>query len=343
MSLEKTLKEINEKFGAGAIVRGANARGLKLNRIKSGSLSVDVATGGGWAQGKINEIYGPYSGGKSYLSQLTLSQIQKDFPTATNAWIDFEGAFDDDWAKKIGVNTDDLLLSAPEYMEDGLEIATQLIKSGDVFSIFIDSLAAACPKKEYEDTMEDFHVGLRARLGNQFVRKSKPKTDLTSDELDLGQTTLFIINQTYTNIGGYGDPEVTPGGQQVRFGAMLRLKIRRGDLVNAKDGSIIMQESKFTVTKNKTYPPNKMGAFWFNVQDNAKGKRGEIYRAGEIVTYGVLTGVIKRSGAWYSLPEEFGLEKSLQGESAVSAWIDENPDQFPKLEEIILNEISNLK
>lgn len=343
LAIERVIEEVNKKYGEGALVRGAQARGLKLNRIKSGSLSVDVATGGGWAMGHLNEIYGPYSGGKSYLWQLTMAQIQKDYPESTNALIDFEGTFDDGWGRAIGIDTDKLLISSPEFMEDGLDIAVNLIKSGDVFSIVIDSLAAACPKAEYEGDMTDFTVGLRARLGNKFVRKSKAKTNLLSEDINLGQTTLFIINQTYTNIGGYGDPEVTPGGQQVRFGAMLRLNIRRGELENDKDGTLLRQESKFRVTKNKTYPPNKVGSFWFNTKDNKKGEKGKIYRAGEVVTYGVLTGVINRSGAWYSLPEEFGLEKSLQGEAAVADWIDNNPDKFPKLEEIIMSEIPNLK
>lgn len=291
-----------------------------------------------------NNIVVHNSGGKSYLWQLTMAQIQKDYPNSTNALIDFEGSFDNDWARAIGIDTSKLLISSPEYMEDGLNIAIELIKSGDVFSVVIDSLAAACPKAEYEGDMADFTVGLRARLGNKFVRKSKPKSNLLAEEMDLGQTTLFIINQTYTNVGGYGSPEITPGGQQVRYGAMLRMNIRKGEVLkDSSDGTCLMQESKFTVTKNKTAPPNKTGSFWFSTKDNNKGEKGKIYRAGEIVTYGVITGVISRSGAWYSLPEEFGLEKALQGESAVSNWIEENPDKFPRLEEIILSEIPKLK
>lgn len=339
LAIQKVMDDMNKKYGPGALVKGKDAKGLKINRVKSGSLAVDVATGGGWIQGHINEIFGPYSGGKSYLWQLTMAQIQKDYPGSTNALIDFENAFDHTWASKIGIDTDNLLISTPEYMEDGLDIAVNLIKSGDVFAVVVDSLAAACPKAEAEGDMTDFTVGLRARLGNKFARKSRPKSSLLAEEIDLGKTTVFIINQTYTNIGGYGDPEVTPGGQQVRFFAMLRLKIRKGETINETDGTMLMQESKFTVVKNKSHPSNTAGAFWFSTKDNPKGNAGKIYRAGEVVTYGVITDIIKRSGAWYSLPEEFGLEKSLQGEKAVAEWIEENPDKFPRLEELVIQKI----
>lgn len=280
------------------------------------------------------------SGGKSYVSMLTMAQTQRDYPDANIALIDFEGAFDADWAKKIGVDVDKLIISPAEYMEDGLQIAIDLIHSGDCALIVVDSLAAACPRAEFDGDITEFTVGLRARLGNKFVRKSKGKVDLTTNELDLGNTTVLVVNQTYKNIGGYGDPDVTPGGEQVKFGAMIRVKIRKGEVINdTKDGTQIMQESRFSVVKNKTYPPHKAGAFWFSTTDNPKGKAGEIYRVGEIITYGVLTGIINRSGAWYSLPEEFGLEGKLQGESAVASWVEENPDKFPRLEELVMNSI----
>jgi recombination protein RecA len=340
LAIQKVIDDVNKRYGKGSLVRGADARGLKINRLKTGSISLDVATGGGWAWGKLNEVFGPYSGGKSYVSQLTMAQTQRDYPNANVALIDFEGAFDSYWANKIGVDVDNLLISSPEYMEDGLQIAVDLIHSQDCALIVVDSLAAACPKAEYEGDITEFTVGLRARLGNKFVRKSKGKVDLTAEELDLGQTTILVVNQTYKNIGGYGDPDVTPGGEQVKFGAMIRVKIRKGEVVNdTKDGTQIMQESRFSVVKNKTYPPHKAGAFWFSTQDNPKGKAGEIYRAGEIITYGVLTGVINRSGAWYSLPEEFGLEKSLQGEAAVADWVAENPSSYPRLEELVMKAI----
>jgi len=338
LAVQKIIEEANKKYGKGTLVRGADARGLKINRLKTGSISLDAATGGGWAQGRMNEIFGPYSGGKSYVAQLTMAEAQRAYPDMEVALIDFESAFDSSWAQKIGVNTDDLLISQPEYMEDGLQIAIDLINDGNVSLVVIDSIGAACPRAEYEEAMEKLTVGLRARVGNQFARKSKPHVNL--EEIDLGRTTVLIINQIYTNIGGYGDTDITPGGYQLKHAYMVRVKIRKGELVQDKtDGSLIMQESRFTVEKNRTFPPKKAGAFWFSTQDNPKGKAGEIYRAGEIITYGVLTGVIQRSGSWYSLPEEFGLEKSLQGEVAVADWVAANPTKYPRLEELVMNAI----
>ena len=340
LAIQRVIDDVEKKYGKGMLVRGADARGLKINRLKTGSIALDVATGGGWAWGKLNEVFGQYSGGKSYVSMLTMAQTQKDHPTANVALIDFEGAFDASWASKIGVNVDELLISSPEYMEDGLQIAIDLIQSQDCALIVIDSLAAASPKAEHEGDITDFTVGLRARLGNKFVRKSKGKVDLTNQEMDLGQTTVLVVNQTYKNIGGYGDPDVTPGGEQVKFGAMIRAKIRKGEVqYDSKDGTQIMQESRFTIVKNKTYPPHKMGAFWFSTKDNPKGKAGEIYRTGEIITYGIMTSVINRAGAWYSLPEEFGLDKSLQGEKAVAEWVEENPEKYVRLEELVMEAI----
>jgi len=342
MSIEQVIAEANKKFGAGALIRGADAKGLALKRLRTGSLALDYATGGGWAFGCLNEIFGPYSSGKSYVSILTAAQTQKDYPKAEVALIDFEDAYDENWWQAVGVDTDRLLLSSPKIMESGLQTAVDLIQSKEVALVIVDSLAAACPQAEYEGDLTSFTVGLRARLGNKFVRKSRTESNLLSDEIDLGRTTLLIVNQTYTNIGGYGDPEVTPGGQQVRFGAMVRVRIRKGDQIQDKDGTLLMQESRFVVEKNKTYPPKKTGSFLFSTADNPKGKAGEIYRVGEMITFGVLTDVIRKSGAWFYLPEEFGNEK-FQGAPKLADWVDENPEEYLKLEKIIVKEMEKLK
>lgn len=341
MSLDQVLDGINKKYGEGSIVKGANAVGLKINRLKTGSLSLDIATGGGFAMGKVNEIFGMYAGGKSYLSMLTMAQTQHDYPTSNIALIDFEGAFDADWAEKIGVDVDRLIVSSPEYMEDGLQIAVDLIQSGEVILLVVDSLAAACPKAEFEGDMSDFTMGLRARLGNKFMRKSKSHTNLVAEELDLGKTTVLMINQIYSGIGPYAGEE-TPGGVQVKFGAMIRVKLRKGELLQDKDGTLLMQETKFVVEKNRTAPPKKAGSFLFSVSDNPKGKRGEIYRAGEIITHGVLSGVIERKGSWFYLPEEFG-ELKFQGELNLANWVSENPVGYALLEELVMKKLEESK
>ena len=340
MAIKQIMDEANKKYGKGFIVKGADAAGLELKRLHTGSLMLDLATGGGWAMGKINELYGKYSSGKSYVAQLTVAQTQRDYPDREVVWIDFEGAFDANWAKKIGVDTDSILITSPEFMEDGLQLAIDLIHSKDVSLIVIDSLAAAQPRSEGENEVGKVDVGTRAKISNKFVRKTRSKVDLTLPP-DLGNSTILVLNQTYMQIGGYGDTDVTPCGEQMKFGAMLRVKIRKGDTEEDKEGTILMQEARFTVVKNKTHPPHTEGSFWFTVKDNPKGKRGEIYRAGEVITCGMLAGTIRRAGPWYYLPEQFG-DLKFQGENKLADWVAENPEEYRKLEKLILQEVIKL-
>jgi len=340
LAIKQIMDEANKKYGKGFIVKGADAAGLELKRLHTGSLMLDLATGGGWAMGKINELYGKYSSGKSYVAQLTVAQTQRDYPDREVVWIDFEGAFDANWAKKIGVDTDSILITSPEFMEDGLQLAIDLIHSKDVSLIVIDSLAAAQPRSEGENEVGKVDVGTRAKISNKFVRKTRSKVDLTLPP-DLGNSTILVLNQTYMQIGGYGDTDVTPCGEQMKFGAMLRVKIRKGDTEEDKEGTILMQEARFTVVKNKTHPPHTEGSFWFTVKDNPKGKRGEIYRAGEVITCGMLAGIIRRAGPWYYLPEQFG-DLKFQGENKLADWVAENPEEYRKLEKLILQEVIKL-
>lgn len=339
LSLEATIRQIHKKYGKNSLLRGGDKR-FRVERIPSGSLSVDIETGGGWAKGKINELFGAPSGGKSYLAYLTIATNQQKYPEANFALIDFEGAFDEVWAKKIGVDKERLLIANPEYMEEGLDIADALIKSGDVFLIVVDSWAAACPKAELEGEMEDYTVGLRARLGNKFVRKYRPISgeSLEEGEIDLGNTTLLILNQIYQGIGPYAK-ENTPGGEQVKFGAMLRIRIRRGELLQDKTtGAVLAQQSMFVVVKNKTYPPNRKGDFWFSTSDNPDGDAGQIWRLGELLTYAVNSGIIKVAGPWFYLPDAFGGEK-FQGKDKLRNYVRDNPDISEELEKVVLEEV----
>lgn len=339
LSLETAINAIRKKYGPTAISRGGDKR-FRIGRIPTGSLSMDIETGGGWAKGKINELFGPYSSGKSYVAYLTIATNQAAYPNANFALIDFEGAFDEVWARKIGVDKSRLFIASPTYMEEGLDIADMLIKSGDMFLIVVDSWAAACPKAELEGEMSDFTVGLRARLGNKFIRKYRPTTatGLAEDEVDLGQTTLLILNQIYQGIGPYAT-ENTPGGEQVKFGAMVRVRIRRGDLLQDKDtGAVLAQQSLFVVEKNKTFPPKRKGEFWFSVSDNADGKAGQIWRLGELLSYAASSGIIKVAGPWFYLPEAFGGEK-FQGKDNLRAYVRNNPEIIPELEKLVMAEM----
>lgn len=331
MSLDQALRDIEKKFGKGKVVPVSQAIGARFRRISTGSLSLDIETGGGWIQGKFNEIFGPYSGGKTFIALQTVAVNQKKYPTANFAWIDAEGAFDKEWAEKIGVDLDRLYITSPEYMEEALDIVDMLVKSKDMFLVVIDSWAALSPKNEYEGTMDDNTMGLRARTGNKFVRKTRPHSDLLKEDIDLGKTTILVINQVYSGIGPYAGEE-TPGGRQLAFICLVRVRIRRGEVIQDSDGTLLVQESLFVVEKNKTAPPKTKGSFLFSVKENPDGQPGKIHRLDELLTYATKVGIIQRSGAWYTLPEKYGIEKALQGGKAVKEWFlaqtDEVLDEF---------------
>jgi recombination protein RecA len=334
MSLDQIINEVNKKYGPGTLVKGSQAKGAYIQRLTTGSFALDIETGGGWAQGKWNEIYGRLSSAKTFIVLKTIAANQELDPNFTAAMIDWEGAFDPSWAVKCGVDLSRLFYCSPEYMEEGLDIARKLIRSNEMPLIVFDSWAAASPEKEYTGEIDDNTVGLRARTGNKFVRLSKSKVDLTK-ELAEGQSTIIIINQLYQGIGQYV-PDQTPGGVQVGYNCLIRIRIRRGDLEQSKDGTVVAQEAKFVVDKNKTFPPKKTGSFWFFTEDQEKGKAGDIWRVGEITDYAVIAGVIKKAGAWYTIP---GVEKPVQGEAKVAQWLESHPEEAPRLEELIKKEI----
>lgn len=338
MSLSMAIKEIEKRFGKGVVVPVSQAIGARFRRLSTGSLSLDIETGGGWIQGRFNEIFGPYSGGKTFIALHTVAANQKEYPTANFAWIDAEGAFDRTWAEKIGVDLDRLYIATPEYMEEALDIVDLLVKSQEMFMVVIDSWAALSPKSEFEGTMDDNTMGLRARTGNKFVRKTKPHSDLLREDIDLGKTTILVINQVYSGIGPYAGEE-TPGGRQLSFICLVRVRIRRGEMVQDSDGTLLVQESLFVVEKNKSAPPKTKGSFTFNVKDNLEGKAGEILRLDELLTYATKVGIIKRAGAWYTLPEKYGVEKALQGGKAVKEWLIEQPEEtLEEFEEMVVHE-----
>lgn len=343
--LDKLIADINKQYKKTVIIRGKDAKGLNFRRLSTGSLALDIETGGGWAAGKVNELFGPLSSGKTFLALKTVAVNQATYPTANFVWIDFEGMFNRKWAEQIGVDLDRLIIVPSEWMEEGLEIADKFIKSEEVFLIVIDSWAMASPKAEYEADMEDSSMGLRARVGNKFMRKSIPTSDLLSDEMNLGETTLLVINQQYAGIGGYVADE-TPGGVQLKHRAMIRVRIRRGGKDSRymnKDGGLLAQESFFEVVKNKTYQALCTGSFWFSVKDNDMyGKAGTISRIDELLVYAKLCGFIQQAGAWYTLPEKYGFEKAIQGETKVVEWLKSlPPEELIGIEQLVTNEILN--
>ncbi|UQS84368.1 recombinase RecA [Bombilactobacillus thymidiniphilus] len=301
------LKKIEKDFGKGAVMRlGDNAQ-TQVSSISSGSLSLDHALGiGGFPRGRIVEIYGPESSGKTTVALQTVAEVQKNGGTA--AYIDAENAMDPTYAKALGVDIDSLLLSQPDTGEQGLEIADALISSGAIDILVIDSVAALVPRLEIEGEMGDSHVGLQARMMSQALRK-------LSGTINKTKTIALFINQIREKVGVmFGNPETTPGGRALKFYATVRLEVRRSEQI--KDGSdVIGNKVKIKVVKNKVAPPFKVA-----VVDMMYGQG--ISQTGEILDMAVEKDIVNKSGSWYSYQDE----RIGQGRENAKAYLDEHSD-----------------
>src|SRR5574341_2438832 len=307
-ALDLALAQIEKQFGKGTIMRlGADGAVIETSVIPSGSLGLDIALGvGGLPRGRIVEIFGPESSGKTTLSLQAVAAAQAQGGVA--AFIDAEHALDLAYAKKLGVKTDDLLISQPDHGEQALEIAETLVRSGAVDVLVVDSVAALVPKAEIEGEMGDAHMGLQARLMSQALRK------LTAT-ISRSQTVVIFINQIRMKIGVmFGNPETTTGGNALKFYASVRMDIRR--IGALKDGdNIIGGRTRVKVVKNKMAPPFKEAEF-----DILYGTG--ISRDGEIVDLGSEMGIVEKSGAWYS----FGGERIGQGRDAAKQFLKDHPE-----------------
>ena len=315
-SLKDTIAEIDNHFGEGTVMRMGDKETLNIPSISTGSLGLDIALGiGGIPQGRVIEIYGPESSGKTTLTLQVIAECQKKGGTC--AFIDAEHALDPQYAEKLGVNVDELLLSQPDTGEQALEVADMLVKSKNVDLVIIDSVAALVPKAEIEGEMGDHHVGLQARLMSQALRK------ITGNIQRSGATVVFI-NQIRMKIGVmFGSPETTTGCNALKFYSSVRLDIRRIGAV--KDGDeVVGNETRVKVVKNKVSPPFKQCEFQIMYGEG-------INQEGEILDYGQKIGLIEKSGAWYSLDGE----KIGQGKVNASNFLKENQ----KIKEKLLKEI----
>jgi recombination protein RecA len=306
-ALAAALSQIEKQFGKGSIMRmGDSDIGEDIQAVSTGSLGLDIALGiGGLPRGRIVEIYGPESSGKTTLTLSVIAQMQKMGGTA--AFIDAEHALDPQYAAKLGVNVPDLLISQPDTGEQALEIADMLVRSGSVDIVVVDSVAALTPRAEIEGEMGDSHMGLQARLMSQALRKLTGNIKRTN-------TLVIFINQIRMKIGVmFGNPETTTGGNALKFYASVRLDIRRTGAIKKGD-EVIGSETKVKVIKNKVAPPFKQAEF-----DILYGEG--ISREGEIIELGVNAKFVEKAGAWYS----YNGEKIGQGKDNAREFLKENP------------------
>ena len=321
-ALTEALMQIEKHYGKGAIMKLGDTTNQKVDVIPTGCLTLDLALGiGGVPRGRVIEIYGPESSGKTTVSLHIIAEAQKMGGTA--AFIDAEHALDPSYAEKLGVVLKDLYISQPDNGEQALNICDMLVRSGGVDIVVVDSVAALTPKAEIDGEMGDSHVGLQARMMSQALRK-------LTGAINKSNTTVIFINQLRDKIGVvYGSPETTAGGKALKFYASVRLDVRKGEAI--KDGAnVIGNKTKVKVVKNKLAPPFKVAEF-----EIIYGKG--ISKTGCIVDLALQFGIIKKSGSWFAYNDE----KIGQGKENTKAYLEANPELYKEIEEKIKAAVSN--
>ncbi|MDE5977057.1 MAG: recombinase RecA [Turicibacter sp.] len=320
-ALMQALKSIEKQYGKGSIMKLGEKTDTRIEVISSGSLALDSALGaGGYPRGRIVEIYGPESSGKTTFALHAIAEVQKTGGTA--AFIDAEHALDPAYAEKLGVDTDELLVSQPDTGEQALEIAEALVRSGAIDILVVDSVAALVPRAEIEGEMGDSHVGLQARLMSQALRK-------LSGAINTTKTIAIFINQVREKVGVmFGNPEVTPGGRALKFYSTIRLEVRRGETIKLGT-DIVGNVAKIKVVKNKVAPPFK------TVEVDVMYGEG-VSKQGEILDLAVEYNIIEKSGSWYS----YNGEKMGQGRENAKLFLKENPFVMEEIANLIRSELS---
>lgn len=324
-ALQSVMGQIEKQFGKGSVMKLGENASINIESISTGSLSLDLALGiNGVPKGRIIEIYGPESSGKTTVALQICAESQKQGGVV--AFIDAEHALDPVYAKNLGVDIDNLIISQPDTGEQGLEIAEALVRSGAIDVLVVDSVAALVPRAEIEGEMGDSHVGLHARLMSQALRK------LTGAIQKTGCVAIFI-NQLREKVGVmFGNPETTTGGRALKFYASVRLDVRRVETLKNKEGEMIGNKTRVKVMKNKVAPPFKEAEF-----DIMYGKG--IDRTGEIIDEGVKLGIVDKSGAWFS----YNGERLGQGRENSKTYLNENPEVKEEIYGKIIEKVFNQK
>lgn len=319
-ALGLAVDQITKQFGDGSIMKLGESYRSNVELTSSGTLSLDLALGGGYPKGRIIEIYGPESSGKTTLTLHAIAQVQKDGGTA--AFIDAEHALDPSYAKKLGVDTDNLLISQPDNGEQALEIAETLVRSNAVDLVIVDSVAALVPQAEIEGDMGDAHVGLQARLMSQALRK-------LAGIISKSKTTVVFINQIRMKIGVmFGNPETTAGGNALKFYSSVRLDIRRIGQIKVGD-EVIGNRTRVKVVKNKIAPPFRVAEFDIMYNEG-------ISKTGDILDLAVHHGVVGKSGAWFDYKDE----KLGQGREATKQHLKEHPKLATELDKKVREKVA---
>lgn len=311
-ALDKALADITKQFGKGSVMRLGEKSSMKVAAIPTGSIDLDIALGiGGIPRGRIIEVYGPESSGKTTVSLHMIAEIQKLGGVA--AFIDAEHALDPEYAKKLGVDIDNLIVSQPDYGEQALEIMESLVRSGAVDLVVVDSVAALVPKVEIDGEMSDLQIGAHARLMSKAMRK-------LAGAINISKTTCVFINQVREKVGVmFGNPETTTGGRALKFYASVRIEVRRKETIKEKD-EFIGSRTVAKVVKNKVAPPFKTAEF-----DIMYGEG--ISQTGDILTVAVKNDLIKKSGSWFS----YNGENIGQGMENAKQWLKDNPEIMQQL------------
>ncbi len=318
INLTEAIEEIKQKFGDGAIMKLKETKAAKVDVISTGAVSIDLALGvGGMPRGRVIEIYGPESSGKTTLALHVIAEAQRK--NGVGAFIDAEHALDPEYAKKIGVNIEELLISQPDSGEQALQIAETLVRSGQVDVIVVDSVAALVPKAEISGEVGDFQIGLQARMMSQVLRK-------LSGIISKTKTVMIFLNQTRMKIGQmFGNPETTPGGLALKFYASIRIELKRIAQIKRGD-EIVGSRIRLKVVKNKVAPPFKTAEFDIYYNEG-------ISKYADLIHTGIKLGIIKKSGSWL----EFENKKLGQGIEGGKKFLREHPEVAQKIREILLS------